>query len=90
MHVHKSKVHCDRPKSAKTWICPYCNKSFKSDRGLRYHKAIHKKAEEVQVSDIAMASDEIVDEVVEVQETQSLQDLGHDVENEILVVYVEE
>ena len=44
----------------------------------------------MQVSDIAMASDEIVDEVVEVQETQSLQDLGHDVENEILVVYVEE
>ena len=42
MKVHKLQVHkLNKCKDNKTWSCKLCPKTFKSDRGLRYHIELH-------------------------------------------------
>ena len=88
---HKSKLHPTKPKlpTKKVWRCTDCPKSFKSDRGLRYHKSLHKKvAEKDDV--VALEREIVIDETYPELEV-SLFDIDDNtgVGEEVLVVIEE-
>ena len=58
LKVHVAKKHNKKAKDKKVWSCRVCPRTFKSDRGLRFHKQLHEDLEKQVSQDAFENSDE--------------------------------